>query len=111
MTDQHGHKTSLRIAMDDRYNTERPIEIEALRTSPFRNKEGQGADILDKKRYHTLNPYELTLEHPELVEVFGTNIQNYIKSVNSNLPSDLGAKEKKKAHGEFFKKGCRIFTI
>ena len=96
MTDQHGHKTSLRIAIDDRYNTERPIEIEALRTSPFRNKEGQGADILDKKRYHTLNPYELTLEHPELVEVFGTNIQNYIKSVNSNLPSDLGAKEKRK---------------
>ena len=93
MTDQHGHKTSIRISMDDRYDTSSPIEIEALRTSPFKKQDGDGK--LDKKRYHTLNPYELTLEHPELVEVFGTNIQNYIKSVNSNLSSDLSAKEKR----------------
>ena len=95
MTDQHGHKTSLRISADDRYDNESPIEIEALRTSPFRDKEGQGADILDKKRYHTLNPYELTLEHPELVEVFGKNVQKHIKNVNKNLSSDLSAKEKR----------------
>ena len=99
MTDQHGHKTSIRISMDDRNDTSSPIEIEALRTSPFKKQDSEAlsasGDGKLNKRYHTMNPYELTLEHPELVEVFGTNIQNYIKSVNSNLPSDLSAKDKR----------------
>jgi hypothetical protein len=97
MTDQHGHKTSIIIATDSSTYDETPIEIEALRTSPFKDKDkkGEGADILDKKRYHTLNPYELTLEHPELVEVFGTRIQKHIKDANKNLSSDLSAKQKR----------------
>ena len=104
MTDQHGHKTSIiRINNKDRWNgAPGPLEIEASRTSPFKDEADEGKL---SKRYHTLNPYELTLEHPELVELYGPTVQKYAKEAKKKL-KDFGAdpKEQKEYYQEALRK-------
>lgn len=105
MTDQHGHKTSIRIDNDVRWDRgRRPLEIEASRTSPFTD-ESDGGKL--SKRYHTLNPYELTLEHPELVELYGPTIQKYVKEAKKKL-KDSGAdpKEQQEYYQEALRSGA-----
>ena len=75
MTDQHGHKTAIKMQADSDGDV-RGKDIEAIRTSPFKKHDGDGEL---NKRYHTLNPYELTLEHPELIDVIGPIVQKQIK--------------------------------
>lgn len=99
MTDQHGHKTSIKID-----GKGKDIEIEAYRTSPFREYDNEGNAKLSK-RYHKLNPYELTLEHPELVELYGPTVQKYIKDAKRQV-KDSGAdpKEQKAYYEEALRK-------
>jgi hypothetical protein len=98
MTDQYGHKTSI--------DGSDPLEIEAVRTSPFitateKNIKDRGTGVEDEypssnRNYHTLNPYELTLEHPELVKLFGSNVQKTIeKLVKDAKERGAGAKEQR----------------
>ena len=75
MTDQHGHKTAIKMQADSDGDG-RGKDIEAIRTSPFKNPNDGGKLA---KTYHTLNPYELTLEHPELIDVIGPIVQKQIK--------------------------------
>lgn len=78
MTDKHGHKTSVK-ATSGRDNVP---NIEALRTNPLAEK-GRGGNTLP------LNPYELTLEHPELIDIYGAVIQKKIKD-QSKVVKDNG---------------------
>jgi len=75
MTDKHGHKTSVK-ATTGRDDAPR---IEAMRTSPLPGTPGEGQRKKSSGAQLQLNPYELTLEHPELIDIYGTVIQKKIK--------------------------------
>jgi hypothetical protein len=100
MTDQHGHKTAIRSPQPHDSSLARygsgvePLQLEAIRTSPFvAGEEDTQRGRANIPKYHTLNPYELTLEHPELVDVFGPTVQKLAKQINKNV-KDQGADAK-----------------
>jgi len=106
MTDKKtGHKTSINLQDFDiseyspsRVDRDTDGPLEVLQTNPF----AVGTKKSKDKKYASINPYELTLDHPELIDMFKERIQKIIdKAMQQALLLDGGraydTKEKREA--------------
>ena len=83
--DKHGHNTSVEVN-DPQYDDRHENLIRMMKTNPFKG------DRNDNRIKSNINPYEVTLQHPELVDAYAPIID---KKIKKQLRDVDGAKNKK----------------
>ena len=95
MTDKQGHRTAIKMNPIGRNHSGRP-QMKMYQTSPW-EKPDDTDDSTGRQRdrsrrsgeFEELNPYEVTLEHPELIDVYAPMVKQQIKDHEKwlkNLP-------------------------
>ena len=84
--DKHGHNTSIEIKDPASENREEAL-VHIMKTNPFTGEKNDDG-IKDN-----INPYEVTLQHPEIIDTYAPIIDKKIK--NQLRTMDASAKDKK----------------
>lgn len=110
MTDKQGHRTAIKMNTPASSHTGRP-RMKMYQTSPWqpiddtedstgrqrdRSRGGDGRPYGRSGEFEELNPYEVTLEHPDLIDVYAPMVKQQIKNHEKwlkNLP-DIDASDR-----------------
>jgi hypothetical protein len=84
--DKHGHNTSIEIKDPASENREEAL-VHIMKTNPFTGEK------FDDEIKDNINPYEVTLQHPDLIDTYAPIIDKKIK--NQLRTMDASAKNKK----------------
>ena len=96
LKDKQGHKTAVEL---ENINSDREngLLVKTSKTNPFEHNKKDRKAIRNQ-----INPYEVTLQHPELIDVYAPIIDKKIK--NELRQFDGSAKEKRKAKEDLYQK-------